>query len=112
MLSGSLGMQTSAPRRSLYAPIFSRGISGLCPPSKIRLIFIVSIARRVLIGRMPKPEEVLIVEEEGEIIREVAKDTDSIILYKSMRQTLIYLTNLDPLDTQQIMLEKLTNQVT
>jgi len=92
MLSGSLGMQTSAPRRSLYAPIFSR-------------------ARRVLIGRMPKPEEVLIVEEEGEIIREVAKDTDSIILYKSMRQTLIYLTNLDPLDTQQIMLEKLTNQV-
>jgi protease II len=61
---------------------------------------------------MPKPEEVLVVEDEnGEIIREVIKDTDSIILYKSMRQTLIYLTNLDHHDTQQIMLEKLTNQV-
>lgn len=93
MLGGSLGVSTVSPRRALYAPIFSR-------------------ARRVIISRMPKPEEVLIVEDEnGEIIREVIKDTDSIILYKSMRQTLIYLTNLDHHDTQQIMLEKLTNQV-
>lgn len=61
---------------------------------------------------MPKPEEVLIVEDEnGEIIREIIKDTDSIILYKSMRQTLIYLTNLDHADTQTIMLEKLARQV-
>ncbi len=61
---------------------------------------------------MPKPEEVLIVEDEnGEIIREIMKDSDAIILYKSMRETLIYLTNLDHEDTQSIMLEKLANQV-
>ncbi len=61
---------------------------------------------------MPKPEEVLIVEDEnGEIIREIMKDSDAIILYKSMRETLIYLTNLDHEDTQNIMLEKLANQV-
>jgi exportin-1 len=65
-----------------------------------------------MIGRMAKPEEVLVVEDDnGEIIREVTKDVDAIILYKTMRETLIYLTHLDPEDTQQIMLEKLNNQV-
>jgi len=61
---------------------------------------------------MPKPEEVLIVEDEnGEIVKETMKDSDAIILYKSMRETLIYLTHLDQLDTQNIMLEKLAAQV-
>jgi exportin-1 len=41
--------------------------------------------RSILIGRMAKPEEVLIVEEEGEVVREVTKDVDAIILYKTMR---------------------------
>jgi exportin-1 len=56
--------------------------------------------------------QVLIVEDEnGEIVREVMKDSDSITLYKSMRETLIFLTHLDYEDTQEIMLLKLAAQV-
>ena len=74
---------------------------------------ILSNLRLVMISKMPRPEEVLcfhqssslrmayfvpqvlIVEnEEGEIVREELKDTDSINLYKSMRECLVYLTNL------------------
>ena len=84
---------SQSPRRILYAPVLSR-------------------VRHALIRRMPKPEEVLIVEDEnGEIVRETMKDTDAIILYKSMRETLIFLTHLDYEDTQNIMLEKLAAQV-
>lgn len=65
-----------------------------------------------MISRMAKPEEVLIVENEnGEVVREFMKDTDSILLYKSMKDTLVYLTNLDFPDTERIMTEKLQNQV-
>eukprot|EP00063_Salmo_salar_P072172 XP_014047007.1 PREDICTED: exportin-1-like [Salmo salar] len=39
------------------------------------------------------------------------KDTDSINLYKNMRETLVYLTHLDYADTERIMTEKLHNQV-
>lgn len=45
--------------------------------------------RRVMISRMAKPEEVLVVEnDQGEVVREFMKDTDSISLYKNMRETL------------------------
>jgi exportin-1 len=65
-----------------------------------------------MIAKMAKPEEVLIVEDEnGQIIREPMKDTDSIVLYKNMRECLIYLTHLDPGDTQETMLAKLQRQV-
>ena len=61
---------------------------------------------------MPKPEEVLIVEDDnGEIVREFIKDNEAIILYNNMRETLVYLTNLDSQDTKNIMLEKLVKQV-
>lgn len=61
---------------------------------------------------MAKPEEVIIVEDEnGQIVKEYMKDVDSIQLYKSMRETLIYLTHLDYQDTEKIMLEKLEQQV-
>jgi len=90
---GMGGLNQMSPRRVLYAPILSK-------------------VRRAIIKRMPKPEEVLIVEDEnGEIVKETMKDSDSIILYKSMRETLIYLTHLDQIDTQNIMLEKLAAQV-
>ena len=65
-----------------------------------------------MISRMAKPKEVLIVQtESGELIREFMKDTDAINLYKSMRETLVYLTHLDCTDTEKIMTEKLQNQV-
>ena len=43
----------------------------------------------MMICRMAKPEEVLVVEnDQGEVVREFMKDTDSINLYKNMRETL------------------------
>ena len=49
----------------------------------------------VLISHMAKPEEVLVVEnDQGEVVREFMKDTDAISLYKTMRETLVYLTHL------------------
>ena len=61
---------------------------------------------------MAKPEEVLVVEnDQGEVVREFMKDTDSINTYKNMRETLVYLTHLDYVDTERIMTEKLQNQV-
>ena len=72
---------------------------------------VLSSLRLVMIERMVKPEEVLIVEDEnGEIVREMVKETDTIILYKSMREVLVYLTHLDYEDTEQIMTEKLARQ--
>lgn len=68
--------------------------------------------RQVMIANMAKPEEVLIVEDEnGDIVRETTKDTDVIAQYKTMRETLVYLTHLNCDDTESIMLAKLTEQV-
>ena len=65
-----------------------------------------------MISRMAKPKEVLVVEnDQGEVVREFMKDTDSINMYMNMRETLVYLTHLDYADTENIMTEKLHNQV-
>jgi exportin-1 len=73
---------------------------------------VLSKVRYIMISRMAKPEEVLVVENEnGEVVREFMKDTNSINLYKNMRETLVYLTHLDYFDTERIMTEKLVNQV-
>ena len=56
--------------------------------------------------------QVLVVEnDEGEIVREFQKDTDTIALYGSMRECLVYLTHLDNEDMENIMVEKLQRQV-
>mmetsp|Transcript_27139 Transcript_27139/g.105615 ORF Transcript_27139/g.105615 Transcript_27139/m.105615 type:complete len:1095 (-) Transcript_27139:1849-5133(-) len=71
-----------------------------------------SALRRVIISRVPKPEEVLIVEDDnGEIVRETIKDSDAIALYKTVKETLIYLCHLSTTDTEVIMLEKLNMQM-
>jgi exportin-1 len=73
---------------------------------------ILSKVRRIMISKMAKPEEVLVVEnDQGEVVREFMKDTDSINMYKNMREALVYLTHLDSSDTESIMTEKLLNQV-
>lgn len=73
---------------------------------------ILSKLRLVMIESMVRPEEVLIVEnDEGEIVREFVKESDTIQLYKSMREVLVYLTHLDVVDTEQIMSEKLARQI-
>mgnify|MGYP000101639350 CR=1 FL=1 len=73
---------------------------------------VLSGVRQAMIANMAKPEEVLIVEDEnGDIVRETTKDTDVIAQYKTMRETLVYLTHLNCEDTEGIMLSKLTEQV-
>ncbi|KAE8717727.1 Protein EXPORTIN 1A [Hibiscus syriacus] len=68
--------------------------------------------RMLMICRMAKPEEVLIVEDEnGNIVRETMKDNDVLVQYKIMRETLIYLSHLDHEDTEKQMLKKLRKQV-
>ena len=73
---------------------------------------ILSKLRYVMIENMVRPEEVLIVEnDEGEIVREFVKESDTIQLYKSIREVLVYLTHLDVNDTESIMSSKLANQI-
>ncbi|KAI9320987.1 nuclear export factor CRM1 [Dichotomocladium elegans] len=81
-------------------------------PRKMLYVDVLSSLRVVMIQKMVKPEEVLIVEnDEGEIVREFVKESDTIVLYKSMKEVLVYLTNLDVKDTEQIMTEKLARQM-
>ena len=73
---------------------------------------VLSRVRFVMISKMAKPEEVLIEQDDrGEIVRQATRDTDAIALYKTMRETIVYLTHLDNEDTETIMLNKLMRQV-
>eukprot|EP01029_Cantina_marsupialis_P023581 TRINITY_DN590987_c0_g1_i1.p1 TRINITY_DN590987_c0_g1~~TRINITY_DN590987_c0_g1_i1.p1 ORF type:complete len:1054 (-),score=329.14 TRINITY_DN590987_c0_g1_i1:193-3354(-) len=72
---------------------------------------ICSGARLVHVVKMAKPEEVLIEEQNDEIVRARAKDTDTIAQYKIMRATLVHLTHIDHADTERIMLEKMARQM-
>ncbi|KAI0900860.1 CRM1 C terminal-domain-containing protein [Annulohypoxylon nitens] len=73
---------------------------------------VLSNLRVVMIEKMVRPEEVLIVEnDEGEIVREFVKESDTVQLYKTIRECLVYLTHLDVIDTETIMTEKLQKQV-
>lgn len=89
-----LAQATTSPRLALYAELLSQ-------------------VRLVLISRMSKPEEVIIVKDEnGEWVRErTTKNTTNLQLYKMMREALVYLTNLDVNDTESIMLNKLSLQI-
>ncbi|CAM9157205.1 unnamed protein product [Discosporangium mesarthrocarpum] len=93
----SLGLAQGAPPASFRRAVYKESLTKI---------------RHVLITRMAKPEEVLIVEDEnGEIVRETTRDTEAIAQYKTMRETLVYLTHLNNEDTETIMLEKLSKQV-
>jgi len=64
--------RNESPRRKIYAEVLSD-------------------LRVLMISRMAKPEEVIIVlNENNEAVRELVKDTDSMMLYKTMRETLGY----------------------
>jgi exportin-1 len=68
--------------------------------------------RVTLISNMAKPEEYLIVEDEnGNLIREQMKNTEQLDLYKVMKETLVYLANLDMQDMQNTMMTMLQTQV-
>ena len=60
----------------------------------------------------PGAAQVIVVEDEnGNIVRETMKDTDTLARYKTMHETLVYLSHLDHDDTEKQMLEKLRLQV-
>jgi hypothetical protein len=57
-------------------------------------------------------QEVIVVEDEnGNIVRESMKDNDVLMQYRTMRETLIYLSHLSHEDTENQMLEKLRMQM-
>uniref|UniRef100_A0A0K0FKE4 Exportin-1 n=1 Tax=Strongyloides venezuelensis TaxID=75913 RepID=A0A0K0FKE4_STRVS len=81
-------------------------------PNRTYYSEVISNLRSLMISKMAKPEEVVVVvNENNEAVRESVKDTDAISLYKTMRETLVYLTHLDPNDTERQMAEKLQKQV-
>lgn len=106
-------------------PLVNMGVSGLAnggaphpstlanyPLRKHKYSQVLSSLRLVMVEKMVKPEEVLIVEnDEGEIVREFVKESDTIQLYKTTRECLVYLTHLDVVDTEAIMSDKLSKQV-
>ena len=53
----------------------------------------------------------MVEDENGNIVRETMKDTDTLARYKTMHETLVYLSHLDHDDTESQMLEKLRLQV-
>jgi exportin-1 len=92
-LGGGFGQPAQMGRKNLYSRALTR-------------------VRLVMIQKMVRPEEVLIKEDEnGEIVKETTKDTEVLAQYKTMRETLVFLTHLDYEDAENIMLEKLAMQV-
>jgi len=56
-----------------------------------------------MVDFMVKPKEVLIViDENGEAIEEVFDDTEIISVYETMRETLVYLTNIDKIGVERV----------
>ncbi|KAF2759610.1 hypothetical protein EJ05DRAFT_303808 [Pseudovirgaria hyperparasitica] len=102
-------------------PLITMGINGSAsqasmmanyPLRKHKYAEVLTNLRQVMIEKMVRPEEVLIVEnDEGEIVREFVKESDTIQLYKSTRECLVFLTHLDVADTETIMSDKLARQV-
>ncbi|EAN80378.1 exportin 1 [Trypanosoma brucei brucei TREU927] len=72
-------------------------------PLHRKLALVLSNVRFTLIKKMARPEEVIIVVEDGEVRRVHMKDVEELQLYKLMRETLVFLTYLDPQDMQAIM---------
>jgi len=73
---------------------------------------LLSRLRALMIARMAKPEEVIVVEDEaGNVVREAMKDTDTLARYKTMHETLVYLAHLDHEDTEAQMQARLRAQV-
>lgn len=56
--------------------------------------------------------QVIVVEDDnGNVVRETMKDTDVLARYKTMHETLVYLSHLDHEDTENQMLDKLRLQM-
>jgi exportin-1 len=106
-------------------PALNPSILSAYPLRKHMYSDILTGLRLVMISKMVRPQEVLspqrdwitneqvlVVEtEEGELIREVMKESDTRALYLSLQECLKALTKLDVVDTEVIMTDKLQRQV-
>jgi exportin-1 len=73
---------------------------------------LLSKVRHILIPKTAKPHEILVsIDDYGNIVRTHLKDTETLALYDLMRETLVFLTNLDPKDMQDIIMLKLRRQM-
>ena len=73
--------------------------------------FILEVVKQTIIRRMTKPVEVKIdVDETGEIILDEIRGTIYQSLHETMRDTLVFLTHLDPNSTEEIMTDLLRSQ--
>jgi exportin-1 len=58
---------------------------------------------QILVDRMAKPKEVLIIiNEDGEAVEEEIEDSETIQIYETMRETLVYLTNIDKIGVERV----------
>lgn len=107
---------TSVQQASIQVghPLF-QGRNPAAPSQHPRLLLYDSTLkglRKLMVERMVKPEEVLIAtDEHGNVVRDFVKDTDVQQQYKTMRETLVYLSHLDHADTEKQMLDKLRMQL-
>lgn len=110
--SGSSGVGGTGGQQSNGGVGVGGSGSSMSRPNTMVFEPILHSLRIIMIEKMAKPEEVIVVEDDnGEIVREMTKDTEVIAQYKTMRETIVYLTNLNYEDTEAIMLEKLDQQV-
>lgn len=73
---------------------------------------ILNRVRMLIVTRMAKPEEVIVVEDEnGNVIKETLKDNDVIMQHKSMKETLVYLSHLDQKETEELIINRLNSHV-
>jgi exportin-1 len=63
---------------------------------------------QIMVDCMVKPKEVLVViDDNGEAVEEVFDDTETISVYETMRETLVYLTNIDKVGVDRVIQSRL-----
>ncbi|KAH8603427.1 Importin beta N terminal domain [Trypanosoma vivax] len=80
-------------------------------PLHTKLAQTLKSARYVFVKKMARPEEVIIVEEDGELRRERMTDVEEVQLYKLMKETMVFFTSLDPIGTQDILVRLVQKQI-
>ena len=77
---------------------------------------ILADVEQIMVDFMVKPKEVLVViDENGEAVEEVFDDTETISVYETMRETLVYLTNVDKTGVDRVIqmrLDRITQDKT
>lgn len=57
---------------------------------------ILNQVRKIIMDNMVEPEEVLVaIDENGKVIKRSIDNAETFTIYETMRETLIYLTNID-----------------